>query len=67
MNEESGKLDSIQEIQDDGTVVFTDYAHKIMKEILGSNCKSFKPSESEDLALEQIACYKKLAEQHIKN
>jgi hypothetical protein len=67
MNEESGKLDSIQEIQDDGTVVFTDYAHKIMKEILGFNCKSFKPSESKDLALKQIACYKKLAEQHIKN
>jgi hypothetical protein len=32
LNQESGKLDSIEEIKEDGTVVFTDYAFEIMKE-----------------------------------
>ena len=67
MNEESGKLDSIEEIQDDGTVVFTDYAYEIMKETLGFDCRFFKPSESKDLAIKQMACFKNLAEKHIKN
>ena len=67
MNEESGKLDSIEEIQDDGTVVFTDYAYEIMKEILGFDCRSFKPSESKDLAFKQMACFKNLADKHINN
>lgn len=65
MNEESGKLDSIEEIQDDGTVVFTDYAYEIMKETLGFNCRSFKPSESKELAFEQMARFKELAEKYI--
>ena len=67
MNEESGKLDSIEEIQDDGTVVFTDYAYETMKGILGFDCRSFKPSESKDLAFEQMACFKNLADKHINN
>lgn len=66
INEESGRLDSIQEIQDDGTVVFADYTYEIMKEILGFDCKSFKPSEAKELAFEQIARYKELADKYIK-
>ena len=65
MNEESGKLDSIEEIQDDGTVVFTDYAYEIMKETLGFDCRSFKPRESKDLAFEQIARFKELAAKYL--
>jgi len=61
MNEASGKLDSIEEIQDDGTVVFTNYAYDIMKKTLGFDCQSFHPSDSKVLAFEQMACYKKLA------
>ena len=65
LNEESGKLDSIEEIKDDGTVVFTDYAYAIMKETLGFDCRSFRPTESKDLAFEQIARFRELAEKHI--
>ena len=61
MNEMSGKLDSIEKIHDDGTVVFTDYAYVIMKETLGFDHRSFHPSESKDLAFEQMARYKELA------
>lgn len=41
--------------------MFTDYAYDIMKETLGFDCKSFKPSESKELAFEQMARYKELA------
>lgn len=64
MNEVSGRLDSIEEIRDDGTVVFTDYAYDIMKRTLGFDCQSFHPSESKDLAFEQMACFKALAEKY---
>jgi len=64
MNEKSGRLDSIEEIQNDGTVVFTDYAYNIMKETLGFDCRSFQPSEAKELAFEQMACYKKLARKY---
>jgi len=65
MNEQSGKLDSIEEIKDDGTVIFTDYAYEIMKDTLGFDCKSFSAWESKELAFEQMACFKQLAEKYI--
>ena len=66
MNEESGKLDSIEEIKDDGTVVFADYAYEIMKDTLGFDCRSFKPHDSENLAFEQIARFKELSNKYIQ-
>ena len=65
MNEESGKLDSIEDIKDDGTVIFTDRAFEIMKETLGFECRSFQAWEAKELAFEQMACYKRLAEKYI--
>jgi hypothetical protein len=65
MNEASGRLDGIEEIKDDGTVVFAEYTYEIMKETLGFECKSFKPEEAKDLAFEQMACFKKLATKYI--
>lgn len=64
MNEMSGKLDSIEEIKEDGTVVFTDYAYDIMKETLGFDCLSFHPSEAKDKAFEQMARYKELTQKY---
>ena len=66
INEESGKLDSIEEIKDDGTVVFADYAYEIMKDTLGFDCRSFKPHDSENLAFEQIARFKELSNKYIQ-
>lgn len=65
INEESGKLDSIEQIKNDGTVVFSDYSYEIMKETLGFDCRSFKPHESKDLAFEQMALFKELANKYI--
>ena len=65
MNEESGRLDSIEKIENDGTVVFADYAYEIMKENLGFDCPSFKPEESEDLAFEQMARFRALSNKYI--
>ena len=65
MNEQSGKLDSIEEIKADGTVIFTDYAYEIMKDALGFDCKSFHAWDSKELAFEQMACFRKLAEKYI--
>ena len=65
INEESGKLDSIEDIKDEGTVIFTDRAFEIMKETLGFECRSFQAWEAKELAFEQMACYKRLAEKYI--
>ncbi len=65
MNEQSGKLDSIEEVKADGTVIFTDYAYEIMKDALGFDCKSFHAWDSKELAFEQMACFRKLAEKYI--
>ena len=45
----------------DGTVIVPEYANKIMKEMLGFDHPSFKVEDCYDLALEQIAKYKKFA------
>jgi hypothetical protein len=58
LNEISQQHDGIQDIKSDGTVVFTDYTFTIMKEMLGFECKSFKPQDAEYLAKEQMAKFK---------
>ena len=65
INEESGKLDSIEKIKKDGTVIFAEYAYDIMKDTLGFKCRSFKPEESEALAFEQISLFKQLMKKYI--
>lgn len=47
INEEGQKYDGIEKICDDGTVVFCDRTVQIMNEVLGYNCKSLHPDESE--------------------
>jgi len=65
INEESGKLDSIEKIKNDGTVVFTDYAYEIMKDTLGFDCHSFRPEEAVNLAFEQMDRFKELSNKYI--
>lgn len=67
MNEESGKLDGIEKIKDDGTVVFADYTYEIMRDVLGFDHKSFKPSDSKEYAFEQMSCFKKLADKYLSD
>ncbi|WP_371018089.1 saccharopine dehydrogenase NADP-binding domain-containing protein [Pseudalkalibacillus sp. JSM 102089] len=58
INETSAKLDGIDQVKEDGTVVYSKYTHKILKEMLGFDHKSFKPEESLALAKELMSKYK---------
>lgn len=66
MNTKSSQMDGIEDIKDDGTVVFADYTYELMRDYLGFSCKSFHPSESKELAFEQMARYKELLEKSQK-
>jgi hypothetical protein len=57
INEESQKLDGIERIEDDGRVVFTSKAHAIMNELLGYDCRSLRPDESEGKARELLRAF----------
>jgi len=64
INEEAQKFDGIQEIKNDGTVVFTEKAVRIMREMLNYECEALKIEESEERAMELTALYKSFAEKY---
>ncbi|MBD1383145.1 saccharopine dehydrogenase NADP-binding domain-containing protein [Metabacillus arenae] len=64
INEESAKKDGIDHVKDDGTVVYSDYTYRILKEMLGFDHASFKPEESFELAKELMSKYKEFASKH---
>jgi len=57
INEESQKFDGIEKIENDGTVIFTHKAIKIMSGLLGYKCDKLKPEESEEKAKELLSAY----------
>lgn len=58
INTEAQRIgEGIESINPDGTCVWTDYAHKILKDLLGFDHKSFKVSESYEIALEMKEKY----------
>jgi hypothetical protein len=59
INEESQKFDGIERIENDGTVVFTKNAAKIMDDLLGYKCEKLRPEESERRATELSSAYDK--------
>jgi len=58
INEEGNRYDGIEEIRDDGTVVFTDKEMAIMKKVIGYACKKMTIDESEERAKEIQAKFK---------
>lgn len=52
INKQGGKIDGIEEVKDDGTVVFMDENVAYMREVVGYDCKELKPEDSEDRAKE---------------
>jgi hypothetical protein len=52
INERSQNLEGIEAIQDDGTVVFTEKSSRIMKDLLGYDCRVMKIDESQERAKE---------------
>lgn len=57
INEEAQKFDGIEMIENDGTVVYTDKSVKIMKEMLGYDCKPLRIDESEARAKQLRSLY----------
>jgi hypothetical protein len=64
INEEAQKFDGIEEIKDDGTVVFTEKSVSIMREMLNYDCEELRIEESEERAMELRVLYNSFAERY---
>jgi hypothetical protein len=64
INEDSNKIDGIDHFEEGGRVVYSDYTHKILKETIGFDCKSFMVQDSYDVAKEMIKKYREFAAQY---
>jgi len=66
INEEAQKLEGIEKITSDGTVVCTDYSAKIIREELGYDCKEVKLDENEKKGNELRAAYQNFVAKYRK-
>ncbi len=64
INENAQKNDGVERIEPDGTVVFTDRAYSVMKEMVGYDCKTLKLEECEERYKELLARYGELKKKH---
>jgi hypothetical protein len=64
INNESGKLDGIDEVKGDGTIVLTEKSMEIVKEELDYEYKPFNAHESEKLAKELGVAFMSYAKKH---
>ncbi len=64
INEKGAQIDGVQEIKEDGTIVFMDENVEYMREVVGYDCKELKPEESEARAEELAERLKKLYEKY---
>ena len=55
---EAQKFDGIEAIHEDGTIILTEKAYSIMKEMVGYDCRKFSPEESEERAKELMLRFK---------
>ena len=56
--------EGVEEIKKDGSLVLTDEAYKLGKELLGVSWKEIKIADIEDYVKEGLKAYKKLAEKY---
>jgi hypothetical protein len=64
INREGQRLEGIERIEDDGTVVFTENANGIMKSLLGYDCPRMALDECDQRAKELSTLYKKFAQKY---
>jgi len=57
INEEAQKFDGIEKINEDGSVVFTDKAYQMMRDVIGYDCKKLEVKDSEQRAEELRSLY----------
>jgi hypothetical protein len=60
INEDGAKIDGIEKVKADGTVVFCEENAKLMREVVGYDCPEIKPKEHEERAKELDAKLKQL-------
>jgi malate/lactate dehydrogenase len=64
INEAGARIDGIERVKSDGTVVYLDRNVEYMREVVGYECKELKPSESEERARELERGLKRLYEKY---
>jgi len=64
INTDGMKCEGVEEIKDDGTLVFTDEAAGICKELYGLDSKEIRLADMEDAGKEMLAVAKKLVEKY---
>ena len=64
INVDGAKFEGVEEIKSDGTLVVTDEAYKITKELLGLEIRAVRPADSLEQAKEVVAAFKKLADKY---
>jgi len=64
INEDGARIDGIEKVKEDGTVIYLDENVRNMREVVGYECKELKPSESEERARELNEGLKKLYEKY---
>ncbi len=64
INEEAQKNDGVERIEEDGTIVFTEQAYQVMKEIMGYDCKTLKITESKGRYKELLTKYNELKKKY---
>ena len=64
INEDGARIDGIDHVKPDGTVVFVDENIKLMSEVVGYDCPEIKPKENEERAKELDQKLKKLYEKY---
>jgi hypothetical protein len=64
INEQGARIDGIEQVKPDGTVVYMEKNVKLMREIVGYECAELKPSEHEERAKELDAKLKNLYEKY---
>ena len=58
INQQAQKFDGIEEIKEDGTIVFTQKSVDIMKKMLNYECKTLSLNECESRAHELLKLYR---------
>ena len=64
INTEDIKFEGVEEVKDDGTLVFTEEGYRVTKEIFGIDHRELRLEETEERSKEILAAYKRLAEKY---
>jgi hypothetical protein len=62
LNEGGQRAEGVERIESDGTVVFTETAHAVLRDVVGFQCRSFRVEEAEPVARELGARLRELGE-----